>query len=59
MRGVIGRKLWETWYQGRGLLRSGAVDLSPLVTHTFPLDRFEEAFALMESGQCGKVVMIP
>jgi len=59
VRGVIGRKLWETWYQGRGLLRSGAVDLSPLVTHTFPLDRFEEAFALMESGQCGKVVMIP
>lgn len=59
VRGVIGRRLWETWYQGRGLLRSGVVDLAPLVTHKFSLEQFEEAFALMESGQCGKVVMIP
>ncbi len=59
VHGVIGRKLWETWFQGQGLLRSGSVNLAPLVTHKFPLEKFEEAFALMESGQCGKVVMFP
>ncbi|RME00874.1 MAG: L-threonine 3-dehydrogenase [Calditrichaeota bacterium] len=59
VRGVIGRKLWETWYQGRGLLRSGAVDLSPMVTHKFPLEQYKQAFELMESGQCGKVVLLP
>jgi threonine 3-dehydrogenase len=59
VHGIVGRRLWETWYQARGLLRSGAVDLSPLVTHRFPLERFEEAFALMTSGQCGKVVLLP
>lgn len=59
VHGVIGRKLWETWYQARGLLRSGAVNLNPVVTHRFSLDEFEKAFALMQSGQCGKVVMFP
>jgi threonine 3-dehydrogenase len=59
VRGVIGRHLWETWYQSRGLLRAGAVDLSPVVTHRFALDDFEKAFALMASGECGKVVMVP
>ena len=57
--GVVGRRLWETWYQARGLLRSQAVDLGPVVTHRFPLDKYEEAFKLMESGECGKVVLIP
>ena len=28
--GISGRKLWQTWYQLRGLLRAGAVDLAPL-----------------------------
>lgn len=57
--GVVGRRLWETWYQARGLLRSEAVDLNPVVTHRFPLEKYEEAFKLMESGECGKVVLIP
>jgi hypothetical protein len=29
------------------------------VTHRFALERFEEAYALMTSGQCGKVVLLP
>ncbi len=57
--GIIGRRLWETWYQMRGLLRSGAVNLEPLVTHTFPLEQFEQALATMASGESGKVVMVP
>lgn len=59
VHGIIGRRLWATWYEMRGLLRSGAVDLSPLVTHRFALDDFDAAFDLMASGECGKVVMFP
>ncbi len=59
VHGIVGRKLWDTWYEMRGLLRSGAVDLTPVVTHRFALDDFEKAFDLMESGECGKVVMFP
>ena len=59
VHGVVGRKLWDTWYEMRGLLRAGAVDLGPVVTHRFTLDDFERAFDLMASGECGKVVMFP
>jgi threonine 3-dehydrogenase len=57
--GIVGRKLWDTWYKMRGLLRSGAIDLAPLVTHRFALDDYENAFELMATGECGKVVMFP
>src|SRR3990170_6029470 len=59
VHGIVGRKLWDTWYEMRGLLRSGAVDLAPLVTHRFALDDYERAFELMATGDCGKVVMFP
>ena len=57
--GIVGRELWRTWYQARGLMRSGAIDLAPVVTHRFPLDDYQAAFELMGSGQCGKVVLFP
>ncbi|MCB0233897.1 MAG: zinc-binding dehydrogenase, partial [Anaerolineae bacterium] len=57
VRGIFGRKLWDTWYRMRGLLNSGAVDLSPLVTHRFTLDQWKDAVQVMNSGASGKVVM--
>jgi threonine 3-dehydrogenase len=57
VHGIVGRRLWETWYQMRALLRGGAVDLAPMVTHRVALDDYEAAFDLMASGECGKVVM--
>ena len=59
LHGIIGRRLWETWFQMRGLLRSGAVNLETVVTHQFPLENFEEALEVMASGESGKVVLIP
>jgi threonine 3-dehydrogenase len=57
VHGIVGRRLWDTWYEGNALLRSGAIDLTPLVTHRFRLNDFDAAFDLMASGECGKVVM--
>lgn len=57
--GIIGRQIWETWYQMRGLLKAGAVDLRPIVTHLFLLENFEHAFEVMASGKSGKVVLFP
>jgi len=59
VKGITGRRLWETWYQARGLVFSGAVDLSQMVTHRYRLEDFEQAFATMESGQSGKVMLLP
>ena len=57
VHGIVGRRLWETWYQATGLQHSGAVDLTPVVTHRYPIERFADAFAQMESGDSGKVVL--
>jgi len=59
VHGIIGRRLWETWFQMRGLLRSGAVHLEAIVTHKFPLEEFEEALDTMAAGESGKVVLLP
>ena len=47
------------WTEMVSLLRERLVDLDPIVTHTFPLERFEDAFALMDErrGIVGRVVL--
>ncbi|MEX2103866.1 MAG: zinc-binding dehydrogenase, partial [Bacilli bacterium] len=59
VQGITGRKMYETWFQTAGLLNSGQVDVTPIITHQLPLDEFEKGFELMISGQSGKVVLIP
>ena len=57
--GVTGRELFRTWQQTTTLLATGMVDVGPVITHRFPLDRFEEAFEVMASGRSGKVILLP
>ena len=47
------------WADMVSLLREGLVDLAPIVTHRFPLERFEDAFALMDDrrGVVARVVL--
>ena len=56
---VNGRQIWETWYTTRWLLEHGVVDLRPLITAEMPLERFDEAFALLETGDACKIVLRP
>ncbi|MCE5170885.1 L-threonine 3-dehydrogenase [Paenibacillus profundus] len=56
IEGITGRRMFDTWYQIKGLLGWGRLDLAPLVTHHFTLNQYEEAFELMASGNCGKIV---
>jgi threonine 3-dehydrogenase len=55
--GINGRKMFETWYQTEALVKSGRVDLRPIITHVLPLEAYGEAFALMESGAAAKIVL--
>ncbi|HEX5027359.1 MAG TPA: alcohol dehydrogenase catalytic domain-containing protein [Gaiellaceae bacterium] len=47
------------WAAMVGLLREQLVDLDPIITHRFPLDRFEEAFELMDErrGVVARIVL--
>lgn len=55
--GINGRRMFETWYQMEELLLSGKLELDDIITHEFPLEQFEKAFATMLSGEGIKVVM--
>jgi len=57
--GIAGRRLYETWYQGSGLIYSGRVDLGPLITHRFAMADYREAFELLERGEGVKAVLYP
>jgi threonine 3-dehydrogenase len=54
--GVVGRRMYETWIQMSQFLRSGQFDPAPVITHRFPLERFDDAIAAIKSGSAGKVV---
>ncbi len=57
--GVTGRELFRTWQQTTTLLATGMVDVTPVITHRFRLEQFEEAFEVMASGRSGKVILVP
>ena len=56
VKGIYGREMFETWYKITQMLRSG-LDISGVLTHRFPIDDYKNAFEIMESGNCGKVVL--
>ncbi len=56
IKGIYGREMWETWYQMEQMLISG-IDLTPIITHRYSIDDFQKGFDVMESGQCGKVIL--
>ena len=56
IKGIYGREMYETWYKMTQMLRSG-LDISNVLTHRLPVDDFQQAFEIMQKGQCGKIVL--
>jgi threonine 3-dehydrogenase len=56
IKGVYGREMYETWYKMAVLVQSG-LDISPVITHRFDYQDYEEAFTAARSGSAGKVIM--
>lgn len=56
IKGIYGREMYETWYKMSVLLQGG-LDISPVITHRYPYQEFEQGFATMLSGESGKVVL--
>jgi len=54
--GIFGRRIWRTWEQATALLRKG-LDVTPVITHRLPLERFEDAFTLLGTAHAGKVIL--
>jgi threonine 3-dehydrogenase len=57
--GITGRHMFATWYKAARFLQSGRLDPTPILTHRLPLRDIDRAMALIERGECGKIVLIP
>jgi threonine 3-dehydrogenase len=58
LRGIFGRRLWDTWEQLTLLIESGRVDLSWLITHRLPLTQADHAIELL-SADANKILFLP
>ncbi len=56
IKGIYGRKVWDTWYKMTAMTEAG-LDISGIITHRFNIINYREAFRTMLSGQSGKVIL--
>ena len=56
IKGIYGREMYETWYKMTVMIESG-LDISPVITHRLSWRDYEEGFAVMKAGDCGKVIL--
>lgn len=56
IKGIYGRQIFETWYKMMAMLQSG-LKIDKIITHKFDFREFQKGFDIMNSGQCGKVVL--
>ena len=56
IKGIYGREMYETWYKMTVMLESG-LDITPVITHRYPIDEYEKGFQAMIGGDAAKVVL--
>ncbi len=59
VQGIYGRRMYATWVQMTALLKARRVNLEPLFGERMELGNFEAAFAKLQSGLAGKILMYP
>lgn len=57
--GFHGRKMFNTWSKVERLMKSGKLDVSPVMTHVLPLVQWQEGVRLAKSGEACKVILRP
>jgi threonine 3-dehydrogenase len=59
LEGIYGREIWATWDRATELLRRRMIDIKPIITHRFPLERMDDAIATAKKAEAGKILVIP
>jgi threonine 3-dehydrogenase len=59
VQGIYGRRMYGTWVQMTALLKAGRLNLEPLFGERAALDGFEGAFAKLQGGLPGKILLYP
>lgn len=58
---INGRRMFGTWYELANLLNTGRLDIKHVITHTFPLEKIDDAMTLLNAKEikAGKIVLKP
>jgi len=56
LKGIYGREMFDTWYKMNVLVQSG-LDISPVITHRFDAEDYEDAFTAVEGSDSAKVLL--
>ncbi|MFY9585707.1 MAG: L-threonine 3-dehydrogenase [Candidatus Acidiferrales bacterium] len=59
IQGIYGRRMFRTWLQMTALIKAGRLNLEPLFGERLGLDRFADAFSMMQGGLVGKILFYP
>ena len=59
IQGINGRRMYQTWYQMTALLKSGRLDLRPVITDRIPMKDFSKAMARLKTGEASKILVYP
>ena len=59
VQGINGRKMFETWYQMTALLKSGKLDLHPVITNRLAMRDFSHGMDMLNSGKASKILLYP
>lgn len=60
LKGIYGREMYETWYKMTAMLQTSELlrdRVRSVITHRYPAEQWQEAFAAARSGEVGKVIM--
>lgn len=56
LRGIYGRKVWDTWYKMTVMIEAG-LDISGIITDHYDIRDYRKGFEAMISGKSGKVIL--
>jgi threonine 3-dehydrogenase len=59
IQGINGRRMYQTWYQMTALLKTGHLDLRPVITDHLPMKDFSKAMDRLKTGQASKILIYP
>src|SRR5437667_5968230 len=59
IQGISGRRMYQTWYQMTALLKSGKLNLHPVITDRIAMKDFSQAMERLKTGAASKILVYP
>ncbi|MBS1269799.1 MAG: L-threonine 3-dehydrogenase [Gammaproteobacteria bacterium] len=56
IKGIYGRKMFETWHKSVAMLNSG-LNVGEVITHRLPFEDYEKGFQALNAGKACKIIL--